>query len=94
MMALVLLSQPVLLASSQIALRQMRKMNHNTVTAYQNITLFVFALIVLVFEGDNFFFLMVLDLKSIFILLLIGCVTTLHQNVKMIAFKNLEPSKL
>jgi drug/metabolite transporter (DMT)-like permease len=93
-MGLVLLSQPILLASSQIALRQMRKMDHNTVTAYQNITLFVFALMVLVFEGENFTFLIALDFRSILILFLIGCVTTLHQNVKMIAFKNLEPSKL
>jgi hypothetical protein len=38
-----------MLAASQIAMRQMRMMNHNTVTAYQNVTLFAVAFIVLLF---------------------------------------------
>lgn len=58
---LVLFSQPLMLASSQIAMRQMRKMNHNTVTAYQNMTLLVFACFLLLAQQSSFNFMLTFD---------------------------------
>jgi EamA domain-containing membrane protein RarD len=83
-----------MLASSQIAMRQMRKMNHNTVTAYQNITLLAFACVMLYLQNSNYDFMLTFDWQSWLLLIVIGVVTILHQNVKMIAFRYEDPSKL
>jgi len=56
----------------------MRKMNHNTVTAYQNVTLLVFACIMLLIENASFDFMLTFDWQSWGLLVLIGIVTILH----------------
>lgn len=69
-------------------------MNPNTVTAYQNITLLGFACFMLLVKNQNFDFMLSFDLQSWFLLLLVGVITILHQNVKLMAFRYADPSKL
>lgn len=89
-----LISQPLLLAGGDIAMRRMRKMPEQLCSTYQNLSLSLIFGAALVLTGEGFEFIAALSLKAWLYLTLSCSLTILTQLAKFNAFKFCEAQPL
>ena len=89
-----LISQPILLAGGDIAMRKMKKMPEELCSAYQNMSLALLAACYMMLSGLSFDFVYELS-SAAWIWLVASCLLTiLTQNAKAKAFKYSESARL